>query len=643
MNPVGQPDWRKWVVGASALVVAAMLIATAYLARAILIPIALAILIAFVLSPIVKWMEKRGLGRLPAVLATVGCAVVCFGLVAWAVSWQMATLTDELPNYTQVIKNKVRDAREQLLGSGQGRFGSMIEEIGEAVDPDKEKANQAKGDKEKADQTKGMAGGLGSPTAPTAQAATPTEVTVKPPGSSGLDWVEQLVSPAMEVIGQAAFAFILAVFMLVKREDLRNRLIRLIGQDDRLMATTRAVDDASKRVSRFLFMQLLVNTAFGLIITITLFLIGAKYALLWGFLASVMRYVPYIGTWLGLIPPVVTSLAMSDGLWQPLTIIAVYGGLELVSNNVIEPWLYGSNTGLSEVAQLIATAFWALLWGPIGLVLAAPLTVCLLVLGKYVPQLHFLEVILGDEPVLPPHVSLYQRLAARDQDEATDIATEAVRTSSLESALDDVLVPALSMVAQAEQNHTLTQPEAQFAYEAMREIVTEICEPAEEPAEPAESEEPINLLAVPARAEADEVILGMFVGLLDPRQWKSNVLGHERLTAEVVSEAGANGPHVILIGSVPPGGWARARYLCKRLRARCPKAHIIVGFGGTTEVKDQVAALTAAGADQVCTSVASTARHLRGWRAVSDVQDQSGRPSPTHSRRAAPEAGTVIA
>ncbi len=640
MSPVGQPDWRKWVIGASALVVAATLVATAYLARAIFIPIALAILIAFVLSPIVKWMEKRGLGRLPAVLATVGSAVVVFGLVAWAVSWQMATLTDELPNYTDNIKRKVREAREQLFGSGQGRFGSMIEEISEEVDPDK-----AKGQKEKTEPPGGMTGGFGPvvPQRTSVRTETPTEVTVKPPGSAGLDWVEQLVSPAMEVIGQAAFAFILAVFMLVKREDLRNRLIRLIGQDDRLMATTRAVDDASRRVSRFLFMQLLVNTAFGIVITLTLLAIGAKYALLWGFLASVMRYVPYIGTWLGLIPPVVTSLAMSESLWQPVTIIAVYGGLELISNNIIEPWLYGTNTGLSEVAQLISTAFWALLWGPIGLVLAAPLTVCLLVLGKYVPQLHFLEVLLGDEPVLPPHVSLYQRLAARDQDEATDIATEAVKNSSLESALDDVLVPALSMVTQAEQNHTLTKNEAQFAYEAMREIVAEICEPAEQPSAPVEDAPRVELLAVPAHGEADEVILGMFVGLLDPRQWTSIVVGHERLSAEIVAEAGTKCPQVILIGSVPPGGWARARYLCKRLRARCPQAHILVAFAGATDAKEQIAALTNAGADQVCTSVASTARHLRGWRAVSDVQDPSARPSPTHSRRAAAEPGKVTA
>jgi hypothetical protein len=198
-------------------------------------------------------------------------------------------------------------------------------------------------------------------------------------------------------------------------------------------------------------------------------------------------------------------------------------------------------------------------------------------------------------------------------------------------------------VTQAEQNHTLSQAEAQFAYESLREIVAEICEPADQPSEPAEGEPPVELLAVPARGEADEVILGMFVGLLDPRQWNVTLVGQERLTAEVVSEAGANCPHVILIGSVPPGGWARARYLCKRLRARCPKAHILVAFGGTTEVKDQVAALTAAGADQVCTSIASTARHLRGWRAVSDVQDPSVRPSPTHSRRTAAEAGTVSA
>lgn len=625
-GPVEQTDWRKWAIGAAALIIAVTLVATAYVARAILIPIALAILIAFVLSPVVKWMEKRGLGRLPAVLATVGSAVLVFGMVAWAVSWQMSTLTNELPNYTQKIKERVRTVRVEVIGTGQGRFGTMIKEISMEVDPDKQEERERR--EKEAEREKGMAGGFGSPEGKrieSVEGESPSQVTVKPPGSSGLNWIEQLISPAMELIGQAAFAFILAVFMLVKREDLRNRLIRLVGQDHRITATTRAVDDASRRVSRFLFMQLLLNTGFGVVITITMLSIGANYALLWGFFASVMRYVPYIGTWIGLIPPVVTSLAMSEGWWQPITIIAVYGGLELFSNNVIEPRLYGANTGISEVALLVATAFWALIWGPIGLVLAAPLTVCLLVLGKYVPQLHFLEVLLGDEPVLPPNVRLYQRLAARDQDEASLIVEEAVKSTSLESAFDDVVVPSLTMIAEGQQTGALAPAEAEFAYEALVEIVAELSETYVEPVEVREDEAPIRILTVPAHNEADEVVLRMTVGLLDPRQWSVKVLGHEKLSAEVVAEAGLGSPHVILIGSVPPGGWARARYLTKRLRAQCPDAHIVVSASGADKGAEQIATITAAGSNQVTTTVTATAKHLRSWRAISGVQEQEAK------------------
>ena len=215
-------------------------------------------------------------------------------------------------------------------------------------------------------------------------------------------------------------------------------MIRLTG-DAQVTTTTKAADDASKRISRYLFMQLLINTAFGVIITVGLLAIGVDYALLWGFLASLMRYVPYIGTWLGLIPPAGRSrCAMSDGWWQPITVLALYVGLEVICNNVFEPWLYGTSMGLSEVAQLVAAAFWAFLWGPIGLILSGPLTVCLLVLGKYVPRFQFLEVLLGDEPALGAgRAAFYQRLTARDQDEATEVAREELKKSSAEEVFDD--------------------------------------------------------------------------------------------------------------------------------------------------------------------------------------------------------------
>ena len=646
--PTTNTDWRRPVAIAAGLVTFTILVTTAYVGRTILIPIALGMLIAFILTPVVKWIERRGLGRTPAVLSAIGVAVILFGLVAWMVVWQMTALADDLPNYSASITTKIREGREQVLGGAEkGRFGTMLDAIDQAIDPDKaeQAAKEAERLKKKAEReaekqkAKGKMGGGAGPAfrpepkeaADPVAAEEPKVIEVKAaPGPVGFDWMGQVVNPAAELAGQFAFAFILAVFMLFKKEDLRNRVIRLVGEDERMMATTRAVDDASRRVSRYLFMQLLINTCYGVIVTIALALIGVNYFLLWGLLATVMRYVPYIGTWLGLIPPVITSFAMSEGWFQPIAVFAVYGALELFSNNVVEPRAYGTSTGLSEVAQLVATAFWALIWGPIGLILAAPMTVCMLVLGKYVPQLRFMEVVLGDEQVLAPPIRVYQRLISRDQDEALEVAEESVESSSLEATYDAVLLPALGMVAKAEQGRILTEAEAKSAYQSVREITDDLAE-ADWAARPAQDDTPaVRLYTVAARDEGDEVALGMLTGLLGTREWTVTVAGSGKLTSEVADEVGRLAPPVVLVGSVPPGGKAHIRYLCKRLRARCPETHIVVGYWGEIEGETQAGAGSEAdiGADKVCTTIAATAQHLRSWRAVSDLSDKPADPRP---------------
>ena len=261
----------------------------------------------------------------------------------------------------------------------------------------------------------------------------PTAVVIEPQRAAWMSRMTSFLSPMLEYLGELALAIILVIFMLLKREELRNRIIRLAGQG-KIVAATKFVDEAAHRVSRFLLMQAIVNASFGLIFGLGLLLIGVKYALLWGFLGAMLRYLPYIGPYLAVTFPISLSLAMSEGWGTTLMVIGLFLTLELIISNFIEPRLYGQSMGVSEIAMLVSAAFWAFLWGPIGLVLSSPLTVCLVVLGRYIPRLEFLSVLLGDEPALDAGISFYQRLLARDQDEAEDLILEQIKEVGIAGA-----------------------------------------------------------------------------------------------------------------------------------------------------------------------------------------------------------------
>ena len=371
-------EWQRSLTTLTAAVVTAVVIALLYWARSIIVPVALAIFMAFVLGPVVMRLQRRGLGRGFAVVLTVGMVGVMTLGVGALVTQQVAKLVRTLPDRAEAIKAKVATAKEWLVGDGESRLGKLVDDVTGMISPKPAGEN----------------------------------VVVTQPASASLgERMTTYGDPIVEFLGQAAFTFILTVFMLIKKEDLRNRIIRLLG-DGKVTTTTKAVDDASSRISRYLLMQVLINTGFGVAITIGLFLLGVNYALLWGFIASVMRYVPYIGTPIGLIPPVLFSFATAPdwgaGWGQPLAVLALFIVLEVIGNNVFEPWLYGKSMGLSEVAQIVSAGFWAFLWGPIGLILSGPIMVCLLVLGRHVKRFNFLAVLLGDQPALTSNVAFYQ-------------------------------------------------------------------------------------------------------------------------------------------------------------------------------------------------------------------------------------------
>jgi hypothetical protein len=302
--------------------------------------------------------------------------------------------------------------------------------------------------------------------------------------------------------------------------------------------------------------------------------------------------------------------------------------LELVAGNVVEPKLFGHSMGVSEVALLVAAAFWAFLWGPIGLVLSSPLTVCLVVLGKYVPQLEFLDVLLGDEPSLDTDIIYYQRLLARDQDEATQLVLAHAKNTPVENVYDALLVPGLTFVKQDRERDDLTEVDEQFILRATREIVEDLGErqvaaaetanaPAETEGTAAPTPRKVRILGCPGSGEADRLALEMLRQLLDPARWDLEILSMEMLSAEVVALAGEKDPAVVCIGALPPGGLARTRYLCKRLRARLPNAKIVVGrWGLKSSVEQNQEQLQEAGADRVETTLLETRTHLSTWLPV---------------------------
>ena len=424
------PGWQRALIALTGTVVGVVVVSCLYWAQRVFIPVALAVFLTFLLAPVVSFLQRRRLGRTLSVAVVVLLAALLLSGVVWLVSVEVRSIAGELPTYTENIKAKIRSLREMGQGSITGRMEKMIQDITRAWNS----------------KLASTEGGAVVPPAAAGQEKPPAMV-VEADSPPWLSRLSGLLSPIMESLGSLAMALVLVVFMLLKRESLRNRLMRLMGHG-RLTVATKAVDDAGQRISRFLLMQLILNGGFGLVLTIGLFVIRMPYALLWGFLAAILRYVPYLGSWITASVLVALSLAIFPGWVQPILILGLIVGLELVTANILEPRLFGHSIGVSEVALLVAAAFWAFLWGPIGLVLSSPLTVCLVVLGKYVPQLEFLDVILGDEPSLSADVTYYQRLLARDQDEATQLVLTQAKTFPPEQVYDRLLVPALNYVKQ---------------------------------------------------------------------------------------------------------------------------------------------------------------------------------------------------
>jgi predicted PurR-regulated permease PerM len=522
--------------------------------------------------------------------------VLAFSVLAaigWLVTLQLTSVANELPTYRNNIREKIIDIR----GAGKGGALEKIRETAEEVKEELSKDEPA--------------------TAP----SKPREVVVQAEESSTFWPIPLATAPMLERMASGGLVIVLVIFMLIQRENLRNRLIRLVGYG-RLTITTKALEEAAQRISRYLLMQSIINASFGLAVGIALYLFGLPYALLWGLLAAVLRFIPYVGPIAAALLPSALSMAVFPGWTWPILVITTIIALELINNMILEPLLYGESAGVSEVGLLIAVAFWTWLWGPIGLVLSTPLTVCVVVISKYMPQLDFIGVLMSDEPVIEPSISYYQRLLAMDQDEAAEIVEEHLKSHPKEQIFDDLLVPALNYVRRDFAFGNMAENEQQFVLQATRQIVEDLDgakaenrslpAPAAETATAVDTQAPgnpkVRISGCPVRDQADELALLMLRQLLDPVRYELEIIADELLAAEIVEQIAEKKPALVCLASLPPGGLAQTRYLCKRLRARFPDIKLIVGRWGSRT--DNSNALVDAGADKIGNTMIETRDHI---------------------------------
>jgi predicted PurR-regulated permease PerM/CheY-like chemotaxis protein len=593
-----------------------MVIAALYWGRSVLLPVALAVLLSFILTPAVSWLERHHFRRLPAVLAVTLLVFAALGGLGYALTLQMGRMAEDLPGDVQRVKNKLDALQEG--GGTLGRLARMGHEmLGSAHEV------------RQASEESGVA-----PPAPAPAPAAPD-----------LHWVTGFAGSAAEGLATAALVIVLAIFMLAKREDLRDRLIRLFGHGH-LTATTRALDEAARRISRYLLMLVLVNACYGTVLSAGLYFLDVPYPLLWGFLAAVLRFIPYVGAWVGAAFPIALSVATAPGWWQPLLVFGMILALELFISNVVEPILYGRSMGVSEVALLVSAAFWAWLWGPVGLVLSVPMTVCLAVLGKYVPQLEFFEVLLRDEPVLDTPVRYYQRLLARDEDEADDMIEEYLRDHPWESVFDEVLLPALALARRDRERGELEPDEQQAVYQATRDVLDDlvfrqqqISRLASVPVgEEAPAEKPtVVALGFPAHDEGDELALRMLGLLLEPSGCRLEVFSPRSLAAELLRRVGEEQPAFVVLAALAPGGLGQSRNVCKRLRAQYADLKVVAVRWGADDDPQRVRdSLRQAGADEVARSLEEARDKL-----VPLVQVAAHGPAARASARREPAAAAT--
>lgn len=645
---------------------ACVVVAALWAAQDVLIPLALAVLFTFLLAPLVRRLERLGVPHVAAVMLVVTATLLVVVALGWIIAIQINNLTNNLPSYRDELVSKVQRIAGARSGGGLSELEKLGEELGKAAaggattQPATQSTTQpaaalpadlAPGDEQPQKDPNVFSRYVerimrgpgedeaGEPAPPPSPGTTPEQPLFVTPveKQSPIDALGVYLAPLLGPIGTAGIVVVLVIFMLLQREDLRDRILRLMGRTQ-LNVTTQALNDAASRISRYMLALSIVNGTYGIAIAIGLYVIGLWAGgspfpsfVLWGLLCALLRFIPYVGPWIAAAFPIVLSLAVYPGFTVFLWVAAMFIIVELASNNLMEPWLYGTSTGMSTLAVLVAAVFWTWLWGPIGLLLATPLTVCLVVLGKYVPQLQFLDILLGDEPVLDAPARIYQRLLAQDQEEATDLVTALSAEMDLVTLYETVLLPALAMCEADAHADQLDPGRQKYIHNAMRDIIDEAGDQARmrqardraaETVERARGNEPAGpngpgaarckILCLPASDTADELVGLMLSQLLELRDYQADTLSIQTLAGEMVDRVEEVQPDVVVISALPPSATTRARYLCKRLQSRAADRPMLVGLWTVTgDLKRARERLTCVASVQVVTTLPDALEQIR--------------------------------
>lgn len=546
--------------------------------RDFFIPLALAILFAFLLKPVVSFLNHRlHFARTLAVITVTVLSFSVMGALLWVLGGELHQLVKELPGYRNTIHQRVVSLRQV----GQGGVLEKLQNLATEISNVSEES-----------------------TAQGADAPPETPVFIEKSTNRLQETAMSALGYLADSLGTAAVVIVFVIFMLLRQNDVRNRVIHLVGYS-RLTTTTRALDEAASRVSRYLLMQSLINGVYGLLLAAGFWAVGLPYVVLWGALAALFRFVPYIGPWIAAVLPMALSLAVFDGWSQPLMVITLIVCLELLTNMILEPWLYGQSAGVSDLALLIAIMFWTLIWGPVGLLLATPLTVCLVVFSKYIPEMKFVEILMGDKPEVQPAFLVYQRLLVGDLEEAEELTQQSAKEIGQEKTIDQVLLPAAVHARREMLAGRLSKEENDGILDT---LTTLSCETAlEEAAAPvADSDGPL-LLCRSFDASADAIALNWLTRAVGPGQLKWESIPKSALVSEVIAQVEQLKPAVVCISAMPPGVSSTAQLLCKRLRHRFPELKILLARWGAQKVESS----TDTGATWVVTTTEQARERLQ--------------------------------
>jgi predicted PurR-regulated permease PerM len=612
----------------AALLLTCAAVAICYFAREVLLPFALAILLSFLLAPLARRLQRWGLGRVGSVILAVIIAFGALGATGWIVTRQVLDLAGNISSYEDRLVERLKSLRPSNK-SAISEVAKTVEHIEEKLATAEPPSATSSAESEPAETVEATAATRPDP-ARADENDTAADLihafTARPLPVQIVDTTFMPVrllrdaSPLLSSIGSLAITIVFVIFMLLQRDDLRDRLIRLAGTS-RVYLTTQALNDAAGRVSRYLVMQLIINGTYGVAVAIGLWIIGLPNFLLWGLLAMLLRFIPYVGPIIACVTPIALSLAVFPGWSRPLATASLFVVLELVTNNVLEPWLYGSSTGVSTLGIITAAVFWTWLWGPVGLVLATPLTVCITVMARHMPQFYFLNILLADEPPLELKVRFYQRLLASDYEDAADIVSEFLRTGTRAELGDNVLLPALHLAESDRDAGHLSEDRENYLYESVTELIGDLddLDPAgaadDESKTAAAPPRDAGILCLASEDTADFVAASLLTHVLTRRGFRAFSAYAPPAGEDLNAEWSETDVHAIVISTVAPRrGALRTRRVCLNLHRRYPHAKLIVGlWHAEKELNRTRDRLKKTGADAVISSVTNAIDQLDAW------------------------------